>query len=119
MAGAAHERAKADASANEAAMRRLDDVLLRLSPTSVPARHVAATPTLTTIARQQPTKVALDARATALAQRLTLDAQRQELLQALDEAGQCVAVASEAHAAKTVEVESASGALEDLRRQLW
>ena len=61
----------------------------------------------------------MDPRATALAQRVSLDAQREWQLQALDEAGQRAVAGREVHSAKSLEVETAGRRLEDLRRQLW
>ena len=120
-ADAALELTKAAVTANEVAMRAVDDALATLPLPPAPAPKVHATPTLTSIAPQRPkaAEAVANARARTLAQRVSLDAHRERTLQALDQAGQRAAAAREAHAAKSVEVETAVRALEALRRQLW
>ena len=118
VANAIQQRAQAEVNAIGESMRRLDDILDRLPLTSPPVRRAGATPTLTTLARHA-TMATQDPRATALAERVSLDTQRKWKREALDVASQNAAASREAHSAKNAEVETASRAVDDLRRQLW
>jgi predicted nucleic acid-binding Zn-ribbon protein len=117
-AEAAQQRAQTEVAANEDAMRRVENVLANLPVASPPVRPAGATPTLTTVARHAKNPPA-DLRATLLAQRFSLDTQRERKLEALDQAAQQVVAARELHSAKSAEVETARRALDDVRRQLW
>ena len=117
-ADAAQQRAQAEVAANRDAMRRVEEALAGLPIAPPPVRQPGATSTLTTVAHQG-RKAAENRRATALAQRRSLDAQRESTLEALDQASEHAAAARESHSAKTAEVETARRGLDDLRRQLW